>query len=265
MKIKEILQPGVNQDLETENLDELLDRVESQCSKFFAQAREHGGWLYRGIQNAPSGIFHARSRQNRKPLHSDEALMNLFDEMLQKAGCTALRSNSIFCSSVSQFASGFGEVYLIFPIDGQHTYTWTQAKDIILDTFAHLKATDTDKWENWQKQFRQAVAASSLSNADQMRWIGYLDSYNPMLKILLALHTQGDVLIKAGVDAQLLDIKSRDFLDQDKFIRNWMPQTKDMAHAMDERKEILINGEYYAFKMSDYGKMIAQHWNMRLS
>jgi hypothetical protein len=262
MKIHEVLEPGTTQDQEAQNLDDLLDRVEQECSGFFQEARKAGNWLYRGIASHTDRIFRGRSRHDRKPLHSNSKYSDMFDNLLTQCGSTALRSNSIFCSGRRQFAQGFGTPYLIFPINGHHTYTWTTSTDTILDTFVSLQATDQEKWSLWSDEWLTAIYNSTLSTYKKDKWLDLVNDYDAINSLVRQIAEQKPLLIDAGVSEQLVNIDLDTFLSVNEFRKNWQPQTNHMAVALEQGKEILINGEYYAFQARSYGGMIAQHWQI---
>ena len=262
MKIHEVLEPGAAQDQEAQNLDDLLDRVEQECGEFLAQARTARKWLYRGIAADADRIFRGRSRHDRKPLHSHSKYSDMFDNLLAQCGGTALRSNSIFCSGRKDFARGFGTPYLIFPIDGHHTYTWTTSTDTILDRFDNLRATDEEKWSTWCDEFADAIERSTLSTYKKETWLNRINDYDAVNSMVRAITEMKPLLLEVGVSEQLLDVSLDSFTSVDVFRKSWRPQFTHMAVAIEEGKEILINGEYYAFHANYYGGMIAQHWGI---
>jgi len=262
MKIHEVLEPGAAQDQEAQNLDDLLDRVEQECGEFLAQARTARKWLYRGIAADADRIFRGRSRHDRKPLHSHSKYSDMFDNLLAQCGGTALRSNSIFCSGRKDFARGFGTPYLIFPIDGHHTCTWTTSTDTILDRFDNLKATDEEKWSLWCDDWETAINNSTLSTYKKDGWLNRVNDYDAVNSLVRLIAEHKPMLIDAGVPEQLMNIDLNTFISVNAFRKNWRPQFTHMAVAIEEGKEILINGEYYAFHARDYGGMIAQHWGI---
>jgi len=262
MKIQEVVEPGDKQDQEAQDLDDLLDRIEQECSEFLVQARLARSWLYRGTKSADR-IFRGRSRHNRIPLHSHVKYSNMFDGMLAQCGSTALRSNSIFCSSRKSFAQSFGSPYLIFPIDGHYTYTWTTSADTILDRFDNLRATDKDKWILWCDEFADAIDRSLLTTYNKKTWLNrIINDYDAVNSMVRAITETKPQLLEAGVSEQLLDVSLDSFTSVDVFRKSWRPQFTHMAIAMEEGREIMINGEYYAFEASAYGGMIAQHWKI---
>ena len=261
MKIHEVLEPGEEQDQEAQDLDDFLDRIEKECSEFLAQARLARRWLYRGTK-ATDRIFRGRSRHNRIPLHSHIKYSDMFDGMLAQCGATALRSNSIFCSSRKYFAQGFGTPYLIFPIDAHYTYTWTTSTDTILDRFDNLRATDEAKWSTWCDEFADAIERSTLTTYKKETWLNRINDYDAVNSMVRAITEMKPLLLEVGVSEQLLDVSLDSFTSVDVFRKSWRPQFTHMAIAMEEGREILINGEYYAFEASAYGGMMAQHWGI---
>ena len=97
--------------------------VEQNCSEALAAMKNTETLLYRGIRQSPPAMFHGKSRDNRNPLDSETKTQLTIDFYLSNSGFTALRSNSIFCTSKSSVTKGYGTMYLIFPING-FEFTW---------------------------------------------------------------------------------------------------------------------------------------------
>jgi hypothetical protein len=82
--------------------------------------------LFRGIIHPPSDIFKGRSRNDRKVVTgSDQNAANLCDQLLRYAGFSAVRGNSLFCSSSYEHTVVWGKSYVVFPVNG-FTYGWSK-------------------------------------------------------------------------------------------------------------------------------------------
>jgi hypothetical protein len=113
--------------------------IETNCSEFLAAVVKAKKFLYRGINKAPdSYAIVGKPLKNRKPRDSSLELQKQFDRLLTLAGFEALRSNSIFATSMYSSASTYGNVYAIFPLDG-YKFTYSEVwDDIILDDNSEL-------------------------------------------------------------------------------------------------------------------------------
>lgn len=135
MKIYEIedintLKPGEKRKFEPSNSDKerSFSKFLSDCSESIAAMKQTNKILYRGIANpmnrAVLNTFIGRSRDKRETLDTPNEIQKIFDDVLRANNFIALRSNSIFCTSMRDFATGYGLVYLIFPINGfKYTYS----------------------------------------------------------------------------------------------------------------------------------------------
>ena len=263
IKIQEILEPGGITDQEAQDLEDLFERMETECSEFLEQAHIAQKWLYRGVSDKSPRIFRGRSRHDRKPLHSLSRYNDIFDDMLKQLGLTALRSNSIFCTGEDCIAKSFGTPYLIFPINGRSTYTWTLGADLILDRVDSLKATDQHKWQEWCVKWKQAVENCNLTSSKKEFLTKLPQNFDAIAFATRYIAENRKALLGAGMPEQLLDVDVTDFLRLDVFKRNWAPRNTDMSRAMMNNREILVNGEYYAFSQRDYQGLIQAHWGIR--
>lgn len=118
---------GYNVAPEIDEVKQILAVVAENCSESIDAMKQAKHYLYRGIQArgdvANSIAFHGRSRENRKPLSTRPGMDETLNKGLRNSGMTAIRSNSIFCTSYPSAASSYGQLYLIFPKDG-FKFTW---------------------------------------------------------------------------------------------------------------------------------------------
>jgi hypothetical protein len=114
----------------------VMTKFLEDCSGSIMVMQNAQQFLYRGTNNAPD-VFMGRTRNDRKSRETDQSIQDKIDEIMIAAGYTALRSNSIFCSSDASFAGQFGEAYLIFPVNG-FSYTWSIEIDdfVMMDNIA---------------------------------------------------------------------------------------------------------------------------------
>jgi hypothetical protein len=110
--------------------DRIVRFIKTNCTDILQIYKDHD-FLYRGIHSVEPILF-GKEVKNRMPVDSNEKASELLDSALSKVGFTALRSNSIFCTSDKLIASNYsndhdktnhGKVYVIFPLNG-FSYTW---------------------------------------------------------------------------------------------------------------------------------------------
>jgi hypothetical protein len=104
--------------------------IAPNCSESIAACKNGGRFMYRGF-NSNQPVVRGRSWDNRVAVDSDPELSRRFDDMLKKLGFKALRSNSIFVTSMFRTAKYFGTPYIVFPTNG-FNYTYTSFMDLAL-------------------------------------------------------------------------------------------------------------------------------------
>jgi hypothetical protein len=148
--------------------DKFYALIEQNCSDALSVMKETGKLLYRGIRrrSAQFPIFHGRSRENRKTLDSSEKTQLTIDFYLGNSGFTALRSNSIFCTSKSSFATNYGTVYLIFPFNG-FDFTWSEViDDLVFSKLGTVGGDDPNLVSNYK--FKKTDFAGALKSGHEI-------------------------------------------------------------------------------------------------
>lgn len=131
MKINEVIddniQVGNHNDIfaSDEKMQELCDYIKKNCSDILTIYQTIGKYLFRGVNGMPL-VFLANPRTDRKPRDSSMEFQVVIDNKLRTVGFKALRSNSIFCCGNQQYASKYGNNYIIFPRNG-FNYTWSES------------------------------------------------------------------------------------------------------------------------------------------
>ena len=123
MKIYEIedLEPGDKNQLDTKGI---INQLKTDCSDSISAMKTAEDFLYRGISTDMSDAFIGRSRENRKPIDLPQHYQDTIDLSMKAVGMEALRSNSIFCSGALSQAGCYGEIYIIFPVNG-FKFSWS--------------------------------------------------------------------------------------------------------------------------------------------
>lgn len=98
--------------------EELWERLLDECSEYHDICEPTGKTLFRGIQNTSYDAFKSYPSANRIPIFGMSKEQQLANRYMKTAGLEALQSNSIFCNSSERKVQMWGEVYMIFPING---------------------------------------------------------------------------------------------------------------------------------------------------
>jgi len=157
----------IDDDKNKENRFKIISFIEKNCTEILELYGAYRKALYRGINREVPGtlhlkdgdVFFGKSPEDRRPTDIPLNIQTAIDKHLKDVGFTALRSNSIFCHPNFILAQGYGEPYIIFPIDG-FTYSWcTSAEDLfdehirgsIQDYYPRPQEGDREKAEQFQE------------------------------------------------------------------------------------------------------------------
>jgi hypothetical protein len=105
--------------------------IRTECSEFLKMLGSSDTFLYRGIKGALEKnipvAFWDYTKPRKKPMDTPVEIQTVVDTVLKSAGFTALRGNSLYCTSSFSFAEIYGKdnVYYIFPKNG-FTFTWSE-------------------------------------------------------------------------------------------------------------------------------------------
>lgn len=134
MKITEI-EAGNKEEL-NHTLKSFFGLVGQECSAAVSTYMQTHNVLYRGFRPSSVGdrtLFKGNPRNNRKTMSINSGIQTVIDDALSKCGFTALRSNSLFCTSDFSDADSYGKPYIIFPKNG-FKFTWSpEIADLFLD------------------------------------------------------------------------------------------------------------------------------------
>ena len=137
MKILEVIQN--NASYEFKLFKDTLNAVRLECDDFMEYARAYG-MLYRGTRRL-SGIFQEYPRDDREPVSMYPSIQHKMDNVLRKAGFSALRSNSFFVTGSRDSAFAYGKVYYVFPKNG-FDFTWSARYSDLYDEDEFLSTLD---------------------------------------------------------------------------------------------------------------------------
>jgi hypothetical protein len=215
--------------------------------------------------------FLGRSWLARKPKDSNKEAAQLFDDMLRKSGMTALRSNSIFATTDDRLAEQFGnKIYLIFPIYGKSSFTYTNKHDVTL-VFPEDVGVDQNKTNiyrakvaEWIKQFQTTDLYNTLPNNRKE----IVQSLEAMARITVITHIARQLqLVQDSNSAivipdELVNPNIRDYMSHEAFVDKYEPTNTNLAVAMEDELEVYIHGLYYALNREKYGSLAHEYWEL---
>lgn len=233
----------------------ILKTVAMECSDFVKALKETERFLFRGTRNDES-VFEGRSRDDRRTKDSDSTISDAFDEIMAYHGSKALRQNSIFTTTNRARASGYGyNVYLIFPKNG-FNFLNTTSEDLILDSWYQL--SDHDAINDFFHKLKAWIQENNVDlSGTQMGW--YMD-VGRAAAVMSELEHNFNVYETRFKIPQEFNVSMKDFVSSQAVIERFEPNTTDLVAAMNSTCEILINGEYWALKRSDWEKLAASYF-----
>lgn len=112
--------------------EKITRAIKKNCSDILAAYHEANKVLHRGVTHVSKPIIYGKSSNNRTPLDSPMANHRLVNSLMKELGFDARRDNSVFTTRDLNDANAYGEVYVIFPVNG-FKFTWSKKfADIIL-------------------------------------------------------------------------------------------------------------------------------------
>jgi len=236
---------------QTKSFGPLVQTIKKECSQALKAFKYTHKVLFRGVKkgktNTPAYV--GRSWNERKTMNSSEEGQRIFDYALQKMGISALRSNSIFTTSDSNQAGGYGNLYIIIPKNG-FQFSWAiHEPDMVMDDVSIL--------------YKEAAVDVIMDNIDKLVEAGKMADDASGYEWQEVLHLEGyeksiEYLKDAKYPAAALKKITLDKLIDYNHIKNDIgPTNKDFVNALESGNEILINGEYYAFELSKFKDILS--------
>ena len=100
------------------SIEHLAQIINKNCSQMVAAYRASSKVLLRGMKSHTPVVI-TNIRPDRRPVEMDKGVHKKLHLAFQKAGLTATRMNSIFCTTAEDIASDWGSnVYVIFVKNG---------------------------------------------------------------------------------------------------------------------------------------------------
>jgi hypothetical protein len=119
------MQAGAHEPVDSNKLLEAIEFVKSNCGQFLKEVSASNQFLYRGIDRkfTSSDIFTGKPQDFRNPVETnsestERRIADVCNALLKEAGFTALRNNSLFCTSSLRDAKPWGAPCIMFFLDG---------------------------------------------------------------------------------------------------------------------------------------------------
>jgi hypothetical protein len=232
-------------------VQKIWNEIQTSCSDAINDMKQAGKLLYRGLKTETRPAFHDRSK-TRRPRDSDPFISQVFDYCLVQLGAKALRSNSTFTTSDKFQSEGYGNLYMIFPVNGQYTFTWTNTKDLIIDR------DDIDIFINRQKIHELndeinyiVIEESKMLRNDPRHDMDIIQALSPLKNISLGelFYTLCDPessIHTVDLKKYNLNLHWEYYVDVDSMKNRYEPRFSDLAAAIESGNEVCISGQYIA-------------------
>lgn len=224
----------------------LVQTIQKECSQVLKSYKYTGKVLFRGLKNTKSNspAYIGRSWNERKTLNSSPEGQKLFDYVMEKMGISALRRNSIFTTTDANQAEGYGNLYVIIPKNG-FQFSWAiHEPDMVIDDVSVFYKNDiidkvVDNIDALVDKGKMLDTAAGYEWHEVLQFEGY-----EAAMAYLKDHKYPAAALKQITLDKLIDYKH--------IKNNIGPTNKDFNNALESGNEILINGEYYAFSLSQF-------------
>lgn len=269
----------INQELPTQQeYEEMAAKIKRRCSHILSVYQKTSRIFYRGFSKKMPMFFSGKPHKNRKTLSSRPELQTVFDLALDQLGARAKRSNSIFVTSNWPDAEGYGDIYIIFPVDGfDFTYSETEA-DVILkrpkilnEIFNYLPVAkmlvdrldqklaegDVNADDFLQKFLKKVYPWHTQDNFIEY---SFRASINPeergiLIAEILSLFDSAPDLAKRLIGITKEDLYNQ-LIDLDKFQSHLEINYTDLEGALKSEHEVYIRGAYYAIRRQKAGELM---------
>ena len=224
----------------------------TECSDFVQLVQRTRRLIYMGTDNMGS-VFEGKSQEKNQSAPSTGNVNYSIDVALKNKGFKALINNSIVTNSDSYVASRKGDaLYVIFPKNGSNLLT---TNDLSLGLAAYPQLVDetmlaefSDKLYNWIKSQAPNNTNALLVNAAVSR------NYRSMFRELREIfHASEENTLELPEE---FNVGWEDFVTDDSIIKNLDPSL-DISDSMRAGREILVNGEYWAFHRNDWENFLS--------
>ncbi len=247
-------------------LEALFEKIEDRCSDYLDAVGQAGRVLYRGSSRSGTAWIE-RSWDVRKVKDSDSREQEIFDDLLEKIGIKARRSNSVYCSpdyhQAAGYTKGTGDVYVIFPINGFH-YSYTNSDDLMMSANYTAQFIGEEQMRDYMTKFTEwfqkeypdpskasygvEQVATILNRFGSSTWYSVSEAFAD-LRYYTTGYNAGTINIPP--ELQLTPEKLVSMISLEKFKNDMNPRQDGLAQFLENRNgEILISGTYYALSYS---------------
>jgi hypothetical protein len=127
----EIVLKDIPGELSTEQRIAILKKnfkqLPKQCSEVIQACREGSSLIYRGMKTDNSVLLRS-IRNDRRPVEMDPGAAEMLVKAYTAAGIEANRQNSIFATAEIDTAGAWGNVFIVFPLNGYKFSYFTEFK-----------------------------------------------------------------------------------------------------------------------------------------
>ena len=236
-----------------------IPQIRNDCKTYLDAYKRTDKCLFSG-RRMHGGLYVGRSVENRQVRDSDQGITISFDKILQEMGVKARRGNSIFTSSDSSHAGGYGQTkYVIIP-KSTADFSWSESNDDLILSNSSIIPTYVDS------PFKKIISDELGKVTDDIDNNDDDDHYwssNEYHKILYNLDKQNYTNMDFNLrrikqifpNSPILKIskkllKYKPTVDIKKFIDIFKIDTTNFDKALSTRNEILIHGEFYGLHSS---------------
>lgn len=250
------------QDIITSNTTQnLFQFIETHCASSLQSIQQSGKYLFRGTKSQTSSAFIGNSLKERQAKDSHPMWAEQFDYMLELNHIKALRKNSIFCTSSQKHAATFGDLYLIFPIDGHHHFSYTNRKDLVINQYHAESWTDKAAVEKLRGQLVALENNPQVPELIKLAALSY--ATYPWARLFASIPKMSFTHMKDVTQyVPEINLDWKAYVNLDSFNHEYAPSQTDLAKAISGGMEVLINGAYVALHYRTYAPAVIEHWKI---
>lgn len=107
-----------------EDKQKIITELKQNCSYIWDLYQRYESYIYHGNKKVKNAFSRHTSPVSRKPVDTPKEIQFVIDQYLKEEhGFKALRSNSVFGSNDPGQAKNYGDLFVMFPVDG-FNFTW---------------------------------------------------------------------------------------------------------------------------------------------
>jgi hypothetical protein len=153
---------------------------------------------------------------------------------------------------------------VIFPVDGQSHFSYTNQSDLVLDNVSDVgldsAASNQLKQEllpylikvKAQLGKKIPVSLKELINVTEASWSSWASVQVRLDRFVKTTKITHDIPAKF-LDSDLVS----KLITPDAFAKRWQPMQTDLAQGLKKEREVYVSGVYYALESEAYGDYIA--------